>query len=410
MAEHPSSPGRVSAARAVVLLCLAEVLSMTAFAAFPALVPLLVRVWDLRNSQAGLASGMLLGGYMAAVPVLTSLTDRLDARRVYLLATTLSALGALGFATLARGFWSALAFQAVAGAGLAGTYMPGLKLLAEYVAGPRQSRMVAFYTSTFGIGMSLSLYLAGTIASTLGWRFAFGLAAIGPLAAGVLVVAVFPARRPRPAAGPRYRLLDFRPVVRNREATGYILSYAAHCWELFGFRSWIVAFFAFAAGRRPGGAASVWSAATLAAIVNLLGPVASILGNEMAEHFGRRRVVVWIMGSSVVLACVVGYGGALPGWAVFAVMTLYFLVIMGDSATLTAGVVSASTPERRGATMALHSFLGFGAGFVGPAVFGAVLDLTGGNSEPLAWGLAFASLALGYLLAPLPLLLLRARA
>ncbi len=384
---------------------------MTAFATFPALVPLLVRVWDLRNSQAGLASGMLLGGYMAAVPVLTSLTDRLDARRIYLLATTLSALGALGFATLATGFWSALAFQAVAGAGLAGTYMPGLKLLAEYVAGPRQSRMVAFYTSTFGVGMSLSLYLAGTIASTLGWRWAFGLAAIGPAVAGVLVIVAFPARPPRPAPGPAtYRLLDFRPVIHNREAMGYILSYAAHCWELFGFRSWIVAFFAFAAGLHPETGPALWSAATLAAILNLLGPGASILGNEMAVRFGRRRVVLSIMGSSIALACVVGFSGALPGYAVFLIMTVYFLVIMGDSATLTAGVISASTPERRGATMAVHSFLGFGAGFIGPAVFGGVLDLAGGNVEPVAWGLAFASLALGYLLAPLPLALLRRRA
>jgi Na+/melibiose symporter-like transporter len=39
--------------------------------------------------------------------------------------------------------------------------------------------------------------------------------------------------------------------------------------------------------------------------------------------------------------------------------------------------------------------LGFGAGFVAPLVFGAVLDLAGGNARAQAWGFAFASLGVG---------------
>ena len=45
--------------------------------------------------------------------------------------------------------------------------------------------------------------------------------------------------------------------------------------------------------------------------------------------------------------------------------------------------------------MAVHSFLGFGAGMIAPLVFGAVLDLTGGNTSVLAWGFAFATLGAG---------------
>jgi hypothetical protein len=62
---------------------------------------------------------------------------------------------------------------------------------------------------------------------------------------------------------------------------------------------------------------------------------------------------------------------------------------------LTAGVVTRADERIRGATMAVHSTLGFGAGFVAPLVFGAVLDLAGGNLSPLAWGLAFTSLGAG---------------
>ncbi|HLB15455.1 MAG TPA: MFS transporter, partial [Burkholderiales bacterium] len=57
----------------------------------------------------------------------------------------------------------------------------------------------------------------------------------------------------------------------------------------------------------------------------------------------------------------------------------------------------------RGATMAVHSTLGFAAGFVSPLVFGAALDLAGGNQSAAAWGIAFATLGIGAIVAPLAL-------
>jgi hypothetical protein len=47
--------------------------------------------------------------------------------------------------------------------------------------------------------------------------------------------------------------------------------------------------------------------------------------------------------------------------------------------------------------MAVYSSAGFGAGFVAPLVFGAVLDLAGGKADSFAWGLAFGSLGIGCL-------------
>ena len=63
---------------------------MTGFAAYTTLLPALQREWGLSNSEAGLISGIYYAGYVAATPILTSLTDRVDARRVYLLACALS--------------------------------------------------------------------------------------------------------------------------------------------------------------------------------------------------------------------------------------------------------------------------------------------------------------------------------
>jgi hypothetical protein len=72
----------------------------------------------------------------------------------------------------------------------------------------------------------------------------------------------------------------------------------------------------------------------------------------------------------------------------------YFIAIMADSSALTAAVVAAAPAAHRGATMAVHSFLGFGAGFVAPIVFGLVLDGTGGGQTARGWLFACASLGL----------------
>jgi MFS family permease len=79
------------------------------------------------------------------------------------------------------------------------------------------------------------------------------------------------------------------------------------------------------------------------------------------------------------------------------------MLIQVDSAALTTGALLAAAPDRRGATLSVHSLLGFSAGFIGPLAFGIVLDRAGGANTGLAWGLAFASLGAVAALGPLAL-------
>jgi MFS family permease len=375
--------------RVVVLLCLAEALTMAGVSTYPALLPVLRAEWELNNTQAGLVGGAFFGGYMIAVPLLVGLTDRIAARRIYLVGCALLATGAAGFAAVANGVITASVFQAVAGAGLAGTYMPGLRELSDRVSGPKQSRAIAFYTSTFGIGTSLSLVLTDLVTRAAGWREAFAVAAAGPVIAAAIVQFALGAGPARARAGTR-RLLDFGAVFRDRTSVGFIGGYASHCWELFALRSWMVAFFAFAAART--GTSLPWSAPVMAAAINLLGPAASVLGNEAA--IGRRaRAIVAMMCVSGALAFAVGLSASLSVTAVAAIVAIYFVSVMSDSAALTAGLVGASPQEARGGAMAAYSLGGFAAGFLAPLAFGAVLDGAGGDTRPLGWTLAFSSVA-----------------
>ena len=106
---------------------------------------------------------------------------------------------------------SAAIFQAITGAGLAGTYMPGLKALTDRVHGVRQPRYIAFYTATFGIGTSLSLALAGWLGSALPWRYAYASLSLGPLLAAIAMLAGVSGQRPEGAHQVRW-LPRFAPV------------------------------------------------------------------------------------------------------------------------------------------------------------------------------------------------------
>ncbi len=395
--SDPTSPAH-GALGVVALMCLAETLSMTGFAAYPAFLALLRDTWGISNSEAGFIGGAFFAGYMTAVPVLSSLTDRYDARRIHVASCLLAAVSTLGFALFAEGVVSAAGLQALAGAGLGGTYMPGLKALTDRVTGPRQSRFIAFYTSTFGIGTSLSLLLSGWLGRWIPWNWAFGILAAGPLAAALVVFFGLAPLGPARLTGPRPSLLGSFNVLRNRSVLAYVLRYAAHCWELFGLRSWMVAFILFGYGVARSGQPAL-SATEAAAAINFLGIPVSILGNEAAGRFGRRRYIPVAMAASGTLAWLAGFSAGWPWWVMLLLLAVYFIAIMSDSAALTAGLVATTPPHQRGAAMAVYSFGGFGAGFLAPLVFGLLLDVAGGKSNPLAWGIAFGSLGIGCLIA-----------
>jgi MFS family permease len=382
--------------RIVLLMCLAEVLSMTGFAAYPAFLATLRDIWALSNSEAGFISGAFFAGYMAAVPVLSSLTDRLDARRIHLGSCLLAGAGTLLFALLAGGVVTAALFQALIGAGLGGTYMPGLKALTDRVGGARQGRYIAFYTATFGIGTSLSLLLAGWLGNVFTWRWTFALLASGPTTAAFLI---FRGLRPQNPAGlgQPQALRRMGEVLRDHSVRGYILGYFAHCWELFGLRSWMVAFLVFSYGL-AGTSRPLLSPTEASAAINLLGLPASILGNEAAGRLGRARYVSLVMMVSGSLAWLAGFSSGWPWWGTILILAIYNVSVMADSAALTAGLVAATPAANRGSAMAVYSFLGFGGGFVAPLVFGTVLDVVGGKANPQAWGFAFASLGAGCLI------------
>jgi len=392
--------------RAVVVMCAAQSCAQIGAFGVAALIPTLIPAWSLTNTEAGWISGIYYAAYTLVVPLLSSLTDRVDPKRIYLASVALTAVAFVGFAWVATGFWAALAFRALMGVGWAGSYMPGLKALSDVTEGPQQSRAVAAHAAAVGISGALSFGVAGAVNVRLGWQWALVPGALGAALAFVLVMIGLPARPPRTSSGPRAALLDFRPILRNRSALAYSLAYCVHTGEMSALRAWVVTFLTFAAAQSAAGTWMVLAPATVASVMGLLGVWASVWGNELAIRFGRRRFILSTMLASAAMAGVIGFSAALPYAGAAALVLVYATLIWSDSSSLTAGSAGSAEPGRRGATLAVHSTLGYAGGFLGPLALGAMLDLFGGPSV-LSWGIAFGHVTIALLLGTLAFVWLR---
>src|SRR5438034_9778774 len=277
--------------RGAVAMCAAQACAQIGAFGVAALLPTLITAWSLSNTEAGWISGIYYAAYTVVVPLRSSLTDRVDPKRVYLGSVALTAVAFAGFAWVATGFWSALAFRALMGAGWAGSYMPGLKALSDLAEGAHQSRAVAAHAAAVGVRGALAFAVAGAGNAWLGWRWALMPGALGAALAFVLVLVGLPARPLRAAPGPRGALLDFRPILRNRSALAYSVAYCVHTWEMSALRGWVVAFLTFVAAQTS----AAWTPlapATIASVMGLVGVWASVWGNELAIRFGRRRFIL----------------------------------------------------------------------------------------------------------------------
>lgn len=379
-------------------MCIGQVGNLLPHVVVPAvMVQHLMPLWGMTNSQAGLLAAAYAAGYMAAVPILSALTDRYDARRILLMGSLCSALSTLAFAVLATSWLTGMVCWALAGASFAGAYMPGLRALTDRLQAEDTSRSITLYTSSYSMGVGFSFLVSQLVADAWGWRWSFGITGLGPLIMAFVAWKMIPVQ-PMPTGG---HLLDVRPVLRNRPAMAYILSYGAHCFELYGFRTWLVAFWTFVIARHQGG--SLPEPVTVSFWASLLAMPASIIGNELSLRYGRQRAITWIQVISALTALSVGWWAGGSAWVLLVLILFYAITVPADSGSLTAGMMSHAQPQFKGLTLAMHSTVGFGLSALSGWMVGLALDSQGGAQDPQAWLAAFGVLAAGVMLGPLAL-------
>src|SRR5258708_8078012 len=255
------------------------------------------------------------------------------------------------------------------------------------------SRAVTGHAASIGISGALSVVVGDCPAHEFGWRLAFARAGLPAAIAWAPVALAVPGRAPpAPTVNQPHALFDFRPVLRNRSAFAYSLAYCVHTLEMNALRGWGVAFLAWVAAS-TGIAGELLARTVVITVLGLLGTLTSVVGNEASIRFGRRRLIAAAMLLSIAVGAVIGFVGAQGYWMAVGLVVFYGMIIWLDSSSLTAGAAGAAHPARRGATLAVHSMLGYAGGFVGPLAIGWTLDLFGVISA-VGFGLAFSAVSI----------------
>ena len=394
-----------------MLLCLTQLCIMLVFINYSAVLPLLKDEWQMSNTMAGSIFSVYQLGYIISGVILSTLADRFSSKKIFIVSAIWSGIANILFAVYAHDYTSAMILRALTGIGMGGTYMPGLKLVAEKFPSSQRGKAIGIYVGSLVMGASLSLLITGTITSLTDWRTAFVCCSIGVFLGVVLSFAVFKGYRFSPdCKQPDETYMT--AVVKNRPAMLMILGYGSHMWEMYGMRSWLAPFFTatliqygFAGGKATG-----WGATASALIVGV-GAFSTAITGGLSDRIGRTKTISIVMVASASISLIFGWLINVSPWLTLAVGFIYGYLIVAESPVFSTGLTELVTPAYLGAAMGIQSLVGYSLGMISPTVFGWALDMYKGW-EPVKgvngeWGIGFATCGIGALAGPFFMYLLK---
>ncbi|MYE53599.1 MAG: MFS transporter [Chloroflexi bacterium] len=136
---------------------------------------------------------------------------------------------------------------------------------------------------------------------------------------------------------------------------------------------------------------AVVGAAAIGGLAMASGAIGPVMGGAISDKWGRAASASVIFALSGACSFVIGWMTGFPWPLLVGVAIIYGWAIAADSAIYSTAVTEVSEQGRLGSTMAVHSFVGFMGGVIGPIVAGAILDV---SPESLKWGLTFSTTGL----------------
>ena len=93
-----------SSIRIIFWICIAEILTMQGVFIFSSMLPFFLTEWKLDSVDAGWISRIDYGSYMISVMILVSLTDWIDAKKIYIIGALYTLGSCVDFAIFVEGF------------------------------------------------------------------------------------------------------------------------------------------------------------------------------------------------------------------------------------------------------------------------------------------------------------------
>jgi MFS family permease len=159
-------------------------------------------------------------------------------------------------------------------------------------------------------------------------------------------------------------------------------------WELYAMWAWVGAAAAASYGALLGEAEATRLAKLTAFLAIALGGLTCAPAGWVADRIGKAQVTIIAMAlsGSAAIATALTFGG--PIWLTFALIILWGIFVIPDSAQFSALVADASPPDLAGSAMTLQTALGF-------ALTAVTVQVTPLLANTFGWPAILAGLAIG---------------
>ena len=360
------------------------------FSSYVAALPIIQDEWGLNNTQAGVIFSAYLAGFAVSALVVVPMTDKFGSPRIFVLCTTISTAANVLFPLVANDMITASLLRALAGLGLVGVYNPGMRIVAERFANRGRGFAVGTFVTFFYASNSVSLTLTGILMAHVEWRDAYLIMGAASGASILLAYLLLRNHKSQSSGGSSGRL-DLS-ALRNKAARIYITGYSLHAAELYVVRVWLPALLAASLiSRGEDELSAAVGAATIGGLAMASGAIGPVMGGVISDRWGRAASASAIFALSGACSFAVGWLVGFPWALLVGIAIIYGWAIAADSAIYSTAVTEVAEPGRLGSTMAVHSFVGFMGGVIGPVIAGAILDV---SPESLKWGVTFSATGL----------------
>ncbi len=353
---------------------------------------------QLSDKQIGFLATAFLIVYMLTAPIFGFYGSRPWRLRLVAAGVALWSV-ATALAGLAQSYGSLLGARATVGIGEAAYSAIAPAVLADYFPARLRGRVFGTFYAAIPVGAALGFIIGGYVDHLAGWRSAFFVVGLPGLVAAALTMTL---RNPAPGAhdtapagdvtvrfqppalvanllaylpsGLRNFVLEYLPLLGNREYLLTVVGYAAYTFAFGGISVWMVSFLIRVRGL-DGVVADKW----LGVIVFITGFVGTFLGGIIGDALERRirHGYLWLSAISMLVATPLVYvalTATSPSvyWAALAVADLLLFL---STSPINAVIVADVTPAARAAAMAasilvIHA-LGDG---ISPTIIGWVSD------------------------------------
>lgn len=380
-------------------MCIVQFLAMQIWFNFSAVMPVIEDEWELTASQSGIIIAFFHVGYVVAIAFYSMLIDKYNPKYFMVLGAFLAGVSGIAFAAIAEGFWLTLLLRVISGIGVAGIYVPGLRILTDLFPIERRGAAVGIYVGSLVVGSGFSLLISGMLIEYIGWQGVIFITSFLSIIASVLMIFIKVPPLKRNESSLKVQWSVIKRIFKKKNLL-VNAGYAGHSWELYAMWAWIGPFLVYYYGVQGFEQTEAIRYGNMTgALVIMIGGLATYVGGKVSDQLGHIKVANFFLMISITCSLIIGWLDFVPLTIMLILLFIYGFSIVADSPIYNVAVTKVSDPEVIGLALGAQSIIGFTVTIFSPLVFGLLL-------ESFNWGIAFMVIGLLTITAPICLFLL----